>query len=217
MVGRVAVRHRSARAIARVRRTGAADVPARPPKRISKVSWQLYRHHGPASKVALHKVMALITQSPTVGTHASTPCEARQWLRHPRKTSHICMPTALSAMQSGEATANVVRYGILIMAMLVTAPWRRSTAQQRARAAPRWPPKESPMPCRVSRAPDRARHTPRVPCLPANENSPQLHTSAVGAACAAAACVQAIIHCTPLASGGRPSGSNQRRSFGERR
>jgi len=38
MVGRVAVRHRSARAIARVRRTGAADVPARPPKRISKVS-----------------------------------------------------------------------------------------------------------------------------------------------------------------------------------
>ena len=53
--------------------------------------------------------MALITQSPTVGTHASTPCEARQWLRHPRKTSHMCMPTALSAMQSGEATANVVR------------------------------------------------------------------------------------------------------------
>jgi hypothetical protein len=95
-------------------------------------------------KVALHKVMALITQSRTVGVHASTPCEARQWLRHPRKTSHMCMPTALSAMQSGEATANVVRYGILIMAMLVTAPWRRSTAQQHARAAPRWLPKESP-------------------------------------------------------------------------
>ena len=53
--------------------------------------------------------MALIMQSPTVGVHASTPCEARQWLRHPRKTSHMCMPTALSAMQSGEATANVVR------------------------------------------------------------------------------------------------------------
>ena len=111
------------------------------------------------------------------------------------------------------------KVGILIMAMLVTAPWRRSTAQQRARAAPRWLPKESSMPCRVSRAPDRARHTPRVPC-PAckpTKNSPQPHTSAVGAACAAAACVQAIIHCTPLASGGRPSGSNQRRSFGERR
>ena len=60
--------------------------------------------------------MALITQSPTVGVHASTPCEARQWLRHPRKTSHMCMPTALSAMQSGEATANVVRYGIIIIA-----------------------------------------------------------------------------------------------------
>jgi hypothetical protein len=79
----------------------------------------------------------------------------------------MCMPTALSAMQSGEATANVVRYGILIMAMLVTAPWRRSTAQQRARAAPRWLLKESPMPCRVSRAPDRARHTTRA--LPASQ------------------------------------------------
>ena len=144
---------------------------------------------------------------------------AEEWLRHPRKTSHMCMPTALSAMQSGEATANVVRYGILIMAMLLTAPWRRSTAQQSARAAPRWLPNESPMPWLVSRAPDRARHTPRVPC-PAckpTESRQQLHRSAGGAACAAAACVQAIIHCTPLASGGRPSGSNQRRSFGERR
>ena len=92
------------------------------------------------------------------------------------KKSHMCMPTALSAMQSGEATANVVRYGILIMAMLVTAPWRRRTAQQRARAAPRWLPKGSPMPCRVSRAPDRARHTPRVPCLQANrEQSTTAH------------------------------------------
>ena len=167
-------------------------------------------------KVALHKVMALITQSRTVGVHASTPCEARQWLRHPRKTSHMCMPTALSAMQSGEATANVVRYGILIMAMLVTAPWRRSTAQQSARAAPRWLPNESPMPWLVSRAPDRARHTPRVPALPASHRDSQPHTMR-WAHHVPAACVQAIIHCTPLASGGRPSGSNQRRSFGERR
>ena len=68
------------------------------------------------------------------------------------------------------------KVGILIMAMLVTAPWRRSTAQQRARAAPRWLPKESTMPCRVSRAPDRARHTPRVPCLQANrEQSTTAH------------------------------------------
>ena len=55
-----------------------------------------------------------------------------------------------------------------------------------------------------------------VPALPASHRDGQPHTMR-WAHHVPAACVQAIIHCTPLASGGRPSGSNQRRSFGERR